>query len=540
MKIIKPLTFDPFTFSRASEATYYNSSGLIEVAANDVLRIGYDPSTLENIGPVLEAEGVNLLAESSDFLGDSWEFAGLDGSVAPAITDSPAVASSPYPGYFTGDNDVSSHTLRQTALEDVTGNAVFSVYVKSAAPSTETVRLSLQSMPGGGITSVVFRILPGDFASLGSDGRITKLPNGWFRCEVRRTTSGPVQASIILHGTGTKHLYIWGAQVEADPVGGWASSYISNASDTLTATRAADIVTSQTPSLIESNIEENDAPVWDPGDSYVEGDQVMVLGQYHRVYEALAGSTDSFPPENVSGLSPNWLDIGATNRWRMFDMNVGSDKQSTANNSSGDIDVTMGVESFVSSVVLLNASGVTATIIMRNSINEIIYEREVDLLGTPMGVGWWEFYFGYRSGVRTIIFTDLPLSAPATIQVIIDGGSGIAGLGKLILGNDIEIGCTRFGTSVGIVDFSRKERDEFGNYYILERRFIDKCDYDIQIDSDKVDDVKDLLTELRAKLAVYVGSEKYKSTIVYGYYRDFSIVIQGSKKSQCVLSVEGL
>ena len=110
----------------------------------------------------------------------------------------------------------------------------------------------------------------------------------------------------------------------------------------------------------------------------------------------------------------------------------------------------------------------------------------------------------------------------------------------MIIGDDINIGCTQFGTSVGITDFSRKERDAVGNNYILERRYIDKADYPVQMTSDKVDATHALLSQLRATPAVYIGSENYISTVVYGYYKDFSIVISNSRYSQCSLSVEGI
>ncbi len=595
MKIIKPLTFNPFTFERASQARFLANSGLIETASIDVLRSGYSyditTDTLISGGALIESAAVNYAASGNNF--EAWTASGFP---LPNIVDDYGVSPS-------GDTDASLFEPNTTGTQIISmptyysdaGPAVFSVFVK-AIDTSMAIRLNFYT------ETSVFRINTDDYAAFEDNARITPYPDGWFRCEIYLdsaiTTTPQIQAV-----SGASFL-MWCAQVESGTiastpiigsgysvvdVSGTAVTRVSGTSFTdysegqsiylalspigLTVTintitdannmtlttsvatqtgkglyprwsRAADIVVSQTPSLVSSNIEEDDADIYDSGATYSVGDTVMVLGEYHRVYESLTNSnTDNFPPDNTieSSETPDWLDTGATNRWRMFDMQVGAEKQSLATVSSGDIDVLMQVDTPINSVVLLNASGSTAKVTMYDGASEIIYEREISLLGTSMGIGWWEFFFGYRGGVKIIALTDLPKIAPATIRVEIDSGGGIAGLGKLIIGEAIEIGCTKFGTTVGIIDFSRKERDAFGNNYILERRYIDKVDYDIQIDSDKVDDVKDLLTDLRATPAVYIGSEsKFKSTVVYGFYRDFSIVIAGSKKSSCAIQVEGI
>lgn len=597
MKIIKPLTFNPFTFSRASEAQFLDASGLIETASNDVLRNAYaydaDTDTLSAAGPLIESAAINYIAASNTF--EAWT---ASGTPSPTITDNDDVspsgatdAASFFPGGI-GTQLISMPTYWTPGG----GPAVFSVFVK-AIDTNMAIRLNFYT------TTSVFRINVGDYEAFEDNARITPYPDGWFRCEIyldSTFTSTPQIQAV----SGASFL-MWGAQVEpgttaSSPIVGSGYSVVDTSGTavtrvsgtaftdysegqsvyiaysptgatfvidtitdadnmTLTTTtgatqtgkglyprweRAADVVISQTPSLVSSNIAEDDADVWGSGDSYVIGDKVMVLGEYHRVYEALENNANKFPPENTidqNPTDPDWLDTGATNRWQMFDMSVGAEKQSLSTVSSGNIDVTVQVDVPVNSVVLLNASGSIARITMRNGSAEVIYEREVNLLGTAMGIGWWEFFFGYRSGVKTIVLTDLPKIAPATIQLEIESGGGVAGLGKFIIGEAIEIGCARFGTTVGIIDFSRKERDAFGNNYILERRYIDKVDYDIQIDSDKVDDVKDILSDIRATPAVYIGSEnKFKSTVVYGFYRDFSIVIAGSKKSSCAIQVEGI
>ena len=44
-----------FTFSRASNASYFDASGVMRLAANDVARQDYDPAGLSPPGTLLEA-----------------------------------------------------------------------------------------------------------------------------------------------------------------------------------------------------------------------------------------------------------------------------------------------------------------------------------------------------------------------------------------------------------------------------------------------------------------------------------------------------
>ncbi|MNG38587.1 hypothetical protein D3C84_1263510 [compost metagenome] len=60
------------------------------------------------------------------------------------------------------------------------------------------------------------------------------------------------------------------------------------------------------------------------------------------------------------------------------------------------------------------------------------------------------------------------------------------------------------------------------------------------IDTEQISTVQRLLASLRTQMVVWVGHEGFEETIVYGYYRDFDIVIRDPSVSPCTISVEGL
>lgn len=549
MKVITPLVFNPFEFSRSSEAAYYDSAGLIAIAEIDELRFGYDPTTLDFIGPIIEDAAKNCLLKSNEFTEDTvWIPSTVDifaHYYSPGSTNNPA-----------GGSDVSSIEnsnfgtayLEQTVSnsEFSTGTACFSVYMKAGTlGGAITVRLQIQSSV---TTEEVFTITPGSSSSTEDNGYKQKLPNDWYRLSVYGPVVNSGTTKVRIGFSGPREHYVYGAQFEMSSTGAPSSIIYT---DDVTVTRAADIEVSQSPSLVSSNVEEDDAPLWDDDELYTEGQEVMVLGQYHKTYIALRSTVNEFPPDNLvstgvdsNGLPipPAWILQGSTNRWRMFDMVTGIERQTVATDSDGTIRVIIAIDGAIDSFALFNISGTHVSVYHRDGDGNTVYSLEQDLLTEPDEIGWWAWFWGNRTNIDTIVRTDLPPFAPCTLEVIIEGGDEIAALGKLVIGDATDIGCVRFGVSGGIVDFSRKDRDTFGNSTVIPRRYIDRCEYDILLDTDDVSRVKKLLTELRATPAAYIGSEedKYAMTSVFGFYRDFNIVIAGPVKSACALQVESI
>lgn len=520
MKIVKPIIFNSFDFSRASPATYYDEDGILTTAAIDVLRFGYNPTTLEFIGPILEAQATNLVPYSEDF--SEWNISSAALSAETFIRpDGNSTATTKYQTMAANNSLTVGEFL--SAMGFV---CTFSIYVRWISGTTPTVYL--RGLSGG---------LPNSFNLVGPDfdygyAFMQSLPNGWKRIGVSGSASGSDYFGLNIGGSsGNGQIYIWGAQVEG---GSSVTSYI--ATDGGEETRAADVVSEDPPRLVASNVDEDTDLAWDNGTSYSAGQQAVVFGTYNKIYESIGANTNKFPPEHPE----EWIDQGAINRWRMFDMTVGPEKQTVSTNSSNTVELLLELDQVVTSVTLLNMEANNVRIIMRDEFGEIVYDHYEDLLQSTPSSDWWSFFFATRSNIRTLVLTDLPSIKPSTIEMILDGDAFPAKIGKMIVGEAVEVGCARYGTSVGIVDFSRKERDPFGNNFILERRYIDRADYDIQIPTSTIDSVKALLTSVRATPTLYIGDEQFASTIIYGFYRDFSIIISGPKRSDLTIQVESI
>lgn len=284
--------------------------------------------------------------------------------------------------------------------------------------------------------------------------------------------------------------------------------------------------------LTHSNVAMDDYPEWAAGE-YDQGDRVIVGIE---AFEALA-TTSADPTVGVTTDPPSWLRLGYVNRWRMF-----RDGQDSKTRQDGGIELTVSPGRVVNGLTLLGVEGLSVTVTMTDPLEGEVYERTETV--TDIGVGnWFDFYFAPYESREDFVFLDLPPYSSGSISVVIETSTpeDEAALGRFVMGAIQELGFTLYGTSIRSMDFSIRERDGFGNLTVVERRQVDLVDYEVGIEIRRVDYVKRELDKLRNQPTVFIGSdaENYESTVVFGYYRDFEIVLSNYSMADANLEVEG-
>lgn len=285
------------------------------------------------------------------------------------------------------------------------------------------------------------------------------------------------------------------------------------------------------PSYLTSNVSVTETE-WTTG-TYNLGDQRYVGT---TLYEVVADpSTTDDPTVGVLADPQTWINIGEINRFKMF-----SEVLSEQTERTGTIEVGITTGSLLNSVAVLNVSGNSVNVVVDDPVEGVVYDTTKTLLDNSDVVDWYTYFFEPITRKTDVVFLDLPAYIAATVEVTVDAGTETAKVGELVVGKRREIGQTNYGTSVGIVDYSKKERDTFGGAIILERAFSKRVEYDISVETSKVSTIANALTEVRAKPTVYIGNEDESSLIVYGYYRDFGITYSTPSLSSCTIEVESL
>ncbi len=280
--------------------------------------------------------------------------------------------------------------------------------------------------------------------------------------------------------------------------------------------------------LVSSSIAEADYPAWNGATAYA-ADARVIRTSTHSIYQRLTGGTSATAPESDP---VNWKRVGPTNRWAMFDRATGS-----VSTSSSTIAVTLA-PGLVRGLALLDVDGNTARVEVKDGATTV-YDRTIDLNAGDGVVSWDSYFFGDIVLRRVVVLTDIPPYSTEQITVTVTGSAPV-NVGTLVVGSVFDVGGTKPGVSMGIIDYSKKSTDDFGVTTVVQRAFAKKMTVPIVIRSTNVDEAARRLSSIRATPVVWIGTETYGQSVIYGFYRDWSIELAYSQISHATLTIEGL
>ena len=285
--------------------------------------------------------------------------------------------------------------------------------------------------------------------------------------------------------------------------------------------------------LVNSNIPENEYPMWVSGTSYAVANRVIYN---HIIYEAILANSSTTTP-NLD--ETNWLSLGATNRYRMFDTVI-----SNISSRVGGIEFTLAPSQIVDAVALLAVNAATVRVVVTDPIDGVVYDVTKVLRDTTGIIDYYSYFFSPLVSTYdndTVLFNDLPSNrATSTITVYINSGSSAVSVGEVVYGKQSVVGRTNYNTAFGITSYSRKDVDEFGTTTVIKRKNSKYCDFDIDIDNSNNAFVYRLFSDIDSVPCVFIGNSNMEEIIVYGFYKDFKATITYPTVSKCTLRVEGL
>lgn len=260
--------------------------------------------------------------------------------------------------------------------------------------------------------------------------------------------------------------------------------------------------------MTSSSIPETDAPPWESAATYVQGERVR---QNHRVYESVqSGNTNHDPSADVTRTW--WVDVGATNRWRAFDQLL----TPLATLSTGNINYVITLTSRIDSIAMFGLIGSDVRIVTKDGLGVTQYDKTFPLASTRTITGWWDYFFEPFTTTPSLIAWDVPAFTGWTVDITISG-AGTRAVGEILLGTNITLGDTLVDTTLGVQDFSIKERDQWGGWQIVERGYSNTVDYRFMIPQDDVGRVRRVIARNRARMCVYSAgpnTDMFGTTVV--------------------------
>jgi hypothetical protein len=240
--------------ARASTATYFDVTGVMQTAASGAPRFDYDPVTHVPLGLLVERATANYAVQSGNMSVAPWtpQRATLAGAAAVApdgtttatrITEDTTAASSHYSGANVANIPVNAPITATVYLRDATRRwAQFVLYDQTTGTNNVTANIDL-------VAGTISAAVAGGVATAASTS-ITSVGGGWYRVAVTATLSATATTGVIHRvllcnalgvpsytGDGASSLFVWGAQVETTQ---YATSYFPTTA--ATGIRAADDV----------------------------------------------------------------------------------------------------------------------------------------------------------------------------------------------------------------------------------------------------------------------------------------------------------
>ena len=277
--------------------------------------------------------------------------------------------------------------------------------------------------------------------------------------------------------------------------------------------------------------------VWVSGGTYALG-VVRVTLDNHRKYECVTAHSGSavLPKDDPV----NWQDVGATNRWAMFD--TGRNTQSVGPVGAALVaSVTPGQR--CNALFLGRLQAAYATVVMHSGGVEV-FRRVIGLMRRNTR-SWRDYYFGGFRQISSVMVTDLPLYAEATITVELDNGSQPARCASMVVGRSVFLGDMEWGGSNSQIVFGGFKRDDYGNATALDRRTLPGTSQSLLVPKDQVEGVVAVREALGGKRpAVWSGlgdktADGYAELfLIWGFHTLFKVTPLNTEEARVDLELE--
>jgi hypothetical protein len=291
-------------------------------------------------------------------------------------------------------------------------------------------------------------------------------------------------------------------------------------------------VTMTDPLLTATSITEADHAAWSGATTYALGDRV-ILTSTHKIYESIQAANTNNDPATAANW---WVEVSATNRWKLFDL---SSTTQAVVDTADYYEITPGVA--INAVGFINMSGILSIRVrLTDPSFGLVYDTTVDMQSIPSESSWYAWFFEARSEQTQYVFDDLPSYPNAVLRFDV-ASSGTAYIGGVTFGTQRSIGMgLRTGVRLGIQDFSRKERNDYGDTVLVQRAFAKRISLNTMILNTELDNTFTLLTELRALPCLWITGTGYSVLSLFGFYNNFEITIPYADYSECSIEIESL
>lgn len=276
---------------------------------------------------------------------------------------------------------------------------------------------------------------------------------------------------------------------------------------------------------LDDTLETENNPSVTKGDVYTYGD---------KNFRALMDNQDR-PDQGALLETPTWLDLGAINQLRMIDGKVGSFTR-----AQDRLEININAPGILDGLALFGLSAAAIRVRRYDGETELYDSGEISLRDSSAITGWYTFFYLPRGVRREFVLTQLPPHIGSRLNIVLTSPGNEVRVGELVAGQVLRLGSLLFGSDYSGLDFSEKGRDRFGNFEIVPREQSKTANYLVEVRTNQIGWVHDVLDSISSEAIVAIGSEKQRESIIYGFHIDYRTTHDGVVYSKMKLEFEGL
>jgi hypothetical protein len=289
--------------------------------------------------------------------------------------------------------------------------------------------------------------------------------------------------------------------------------------------------------FVSSTLAESDYSPYSAGTTYAVGTRCISTST-HRIYESAINSNigkDPTDPNNSTGDTAPWIDIGPTNKWALFDGEVNTQ-------STGPSPMTFVVRPGAFNCFYLgglDAEGLTYTVKDAPGGN-VILTGSSPLEGSAPA-DYYEYFFDRFQPATDFLLSGVDMYAQAEITITLTRASGNVKCGIFAMGDLRPLGDTQRGAKAKPKTYSYINTDKFGKTQIVRRKATTDMSASAFVDMAEANYVLDTLKEVLDVPCVWVGTDlpDYSGLRCFGLGSG-ELSYDYPKLAQLSLNVQGL
>lgn len=281
-------------------------------------------------------------------------------------------------------------------------------------------------------------------------------------------------------------------------------------------------------------------PSWTYPTSYSVNDTVFYAYHYYKCISAHTSAAVDPPDTNTD----EWEQLKIAHKFAIFEPAldyVATGPTLTALTYEIPVSATDGA---FNTIALLNLDTKAVRVQIEDDSNPgtYYYDNTFDMVDDSMISDYYDWFFTPAATLykKDLYIFDLPpYPAGATVHLTIGDATQTSTVGVVIIGLCKYVGKAQYGSTLSFSNSDTTQEDaDFSSAIINTRNNIDKYNYNVLVQANRVQYIKNLFGSLGSSPTLFYVTQSNEELYCYGFYKSFDVNFVAGKYSGCTLQAQ--